>query len=285
MPYNSQGQYGTGGDFIYGSSPLYPGVTSTTQNPVNPNAGPLSSAYALANAAVKTDATNQGAIQSGYQNLVPPAPRPFQPTPYQYQPTSDYTGAVSNLRDLSQSGGYSPSDIADLRARGISPIRSVYSSAQSNIDRAKSLAGGYSPGYTAATAKLTRGLSDAVSSGTQNVNADIASRVAGNKLQVAPELASTAFNNQQAQNQTGMENTQAANTAGYAATQLPFQTYDEAVKALQGQTSLYGTTPALSSLFGSQALSAAQLQELIRSQNMSQSNNGLNTIAQAVGRA
>lgn len=170
--------------------------------------GGITGAYGLYNTAVDQQAQDYSRIMQGYQNL-------------------SSSPAYQNLADLSSTGGYSEADKADLRARGVSPIRSVYASANRDVDRQKALQGGYSPNYNAVKAKMAREMSDTISNQTQNVNADIASRVAQNKIGLAPTYANMT------------------------------------AEPLKAQQSLYGTTPALSNLFGNQALNAAQLQNNI----------------------
>src|SRR5580692_1507239 len=52
-----------------------------------------------------------------------------------YTQSTDVTGSLANLSNLSKTGGYTDQGIADLRARGISPTRSIYANAQANLDR------------------------------------------------------------------------------------------------------------------------------------------------------
>lgn len=120
------------------------------------------------------------------------SPNTINPSILNYAQSGDTTNALAIQNELAKTGGYSDAGIADLRARGISPIRSVYSSAQNALNRQKSLQGGYSPGYQAATAKMARELSDQIAGQVTNVNAGIAQSVASNKLQAAPALAATA---------------------------------------------------------------------------------------------
>jgi hypothetical protein len=168
----------------------------------------VTGAYGLYNTAVGQQAQDYGNIMAGYQNL---------PSTPGYQ----------NTANLAATGGYSDQDKEDIRARGISPIRSIYSSAQQNVDRNKALQGGYSPNYNATQAKMARDESQQISDATTNVNATLAQNIAQNKIGLAPTYA-------------------AQETA-----------------PLEGQKSLYGTTPALASTFGTQALQAANLQNNI----------------------
>jgi hypothetical protein len=173
----------------------------------NPGSG-VTGSYGLYNTAVGQQATDYGNIMKGYQNL-------------------SSSPGYQNTANLAQTGGYSDADQAAIRERGISPIRSIYASAQQNVDRNKALQGGYSPNYGAVQAKMSRDMSTQIGDQTTKVNADLAQNIAQNKMQMAPQFAA------------------------------------QAAQPLQNQQSLYGTTPALSNLFGNQALQAGQLQNNI----------------------
>lgn len=213
-----------------------------------------------------------------YQSLFNKPPSSFQPiTPalVDYKKTADTTSSLANLKDLSATGGYSGADIANLRERAISPIRSVYSTAQQGIDRQKRLQGGYSPNYTAATAKLTRGLADSTANQMTNVNATIAQNVASNKLGIAPQYAGAAATEAAAGNRANEINSNAINQTNQFNSQGQTQAeqYDTSAKAgmlsslqqlynsgtgnkleiLNAMRALYGTTPAQPALYGSQA--------------------------------
>jgi len=347
-----------------------------------PASDPLTNQYKLYNSGVQQNAEDYSGIMQGYRNLtnnaqsqrsqpisapnytpqqVSPSQSTYTPaqmqapasiTPqsytaqnYAYKPTADVSSSLAGLKDLSTTGGYSEQGIADLRARGISPIRSVYASAQRDINRNRSLKGGYSPGYNATSAKMAREMSDQIGTATQNVNAGIAQNVAQNRLSAAPNYASAAgaesglatqagLANVNAQNQAGQINTSAANQAQLQniANQIAANQYNAGavnqagqfnagniqqadlfnanavnagnqqniqnqlavsqfnqqqqqqpqqnqLAALQGMSSLYGTTPAMSNLFGNQALSAAQLQNQINQQN---NQSGLNLVGQGI---
>lgn len=179
------------------------------------NLGGIPGSYGLYNTAIEQQAGDYGNIMNAYKGL-------------QNGP------AVQNLQDLATTGGYSEADKQNIRERGISPIRSIYSSANRDIDRQRSLQGGYSPNYTASKAKMAREQSNIISDKVTDVNAQLAQNVATNRI----------------------------NTAGTYA--------NAAIQPVQGQQSLYGTTPALASTFGNQALGAAQLQNQINQGNGSQ---------------
>lgn len=205
---------------------------------------------------------------------------PISSTPLSYQRGPEMDSAIGNLSELSRTGGYSDSDVSNLRARGVSPIRSVYANAMQNITRQKALQGGYSPNYTASMAKLTRGLSQSIADQATNVEAGIAQNRASNRLSAAPQYAGVA------QQETGAINDIAgrneANRLTAAQTNAENQRFslsgltgiygdqnNQKLEATKGMASLYGTTPANPALYGSQALSAAQLteQQKARKQN------------------
>jgi hypothetical protein len=198
-------------------------------------------------------------------------------------------GGLNNLQDLSQTGGYSQSGIADLRARAVAPVRSIYASANRNLNRARGLSGGYSPNFGALTAKMAREMSDQIANKLTDVNAGIAQNVASNRLQVAPQYAAAGANanaarmaNEQ-QNANTVNQTNQFNSAGQADTsKFNASAFMNAQRtnrgnelgAIQGMTNLYGTTPALTSLFGQQVANANQM-----GQNQQQlDNNRLNSL-------
>lgn len=215
----------------------------TRQVAGSPSAAPASTdQYKLYNTAVQQQAGDYSGIMKGYQDLLKKGP------------SAASSSAVANLGNLATTGGISPEDEANLRARGVSPIRAAYSAAARNIDRQKNLSGGYSPNQGAIQAKLAREQSEQLAQGNTNVEAMIAELRQKGRLSSAGQYASAA--SQQDNNQRD---------------------------ALQGMTSLYGTTPALSSLFGNQALQGAQLQNQINQQNKSSNLDRVNTFARALG--
>lgn len=201
--------------------------------------GNLTDPYKLYNTAVQQQAGDYSNIMKGYQDLLSKGP------------SSDQAAATRNLGELATTGGYSPEGIAAIRARGISPIRSIYASANRDVDRQRALQGGYSPNYNAVKAKMARELSDTIANKTTDVEGMIAQNVAQNRLSAGGAYANAA--NQESQ--------------------VPLE-------ALRGQVSLYGTTPALANLFGNQALAGAQFQNQINQQNK---NDNLNLISRLVG--
>src|SRR3970040_1869121 len=210
-----------------------------------------------------------GNIFSEYQNLLNKGP--ITPERVSYSQTPDVASSMAGLKDLSTTGGLGEEGIRDLRARGISPIRSVYANAQRNMDRQKSLSGGYSPNYNATSSRMARELSEQVAGATTDVNARIAEMVQRGKLSAAPQYAQFAGQEAGAERDINKFNADAAfraqefggsnKLAALRGMEGVLNQPDKRFEALRGMTSLYGTTPALASTFGNQALSAAQLQQ------------------------
>lgn len=174
--------------------------------------------------------------------------------------------AMPGYRDFAATGGYSPQDIQELRARGVSPIRAAYGNTMMELDRARSLGGGGgAPNYIAAASRAQRdlpgqmadamttvnaGLADSIRQGKQfgltgisntgSTMGGLASSEAGRMLQAALANQGADLQSQQMGEQS-LQNLRQMQLAG-----------------LGGQASLYGTTPGMSSMFGNQALNAWQ---------------------------
>ena len=229
------------------------------------------------------------------------------PQTAKYEQSNDVTNSLAKLSDLATTGGYDSAGIADLRARGVAPTRSIYANAQENVNRQRALAGGYSPSFNATQAKLARDESSQIGDITTNVNAGIAQNVATNRIAAASPYASASAsaNAEKARadqanaaiiNQINEANSQGNFAASSANANLglgakEFNTSTDAaiseananrvnstsqfntdaalraamanrggqLGAIQGQASLYGTTPALTNTFGNQVIQAGQL--------------------------
>ncbi len=137
------------------------------------------------------------------------------------QNSSPYTtSALGGFQGFANNGGYSPQDLQDIRARAVSSIRGQYQNAMDNVSRQKNIQGGYSPNYNAAMAKMTREQSYNTADALTNANAAIAQMVQSGKLAGL----------------TGMGNLSTEDTRNKLA-------------ALQGGSSLYGTSPGLVKTF------------------------------------
>lgn len=85
----------------------------------------------------------------------------------------DPFASYDKYKTLSDTGGFSAQDMADLRARGTAPIRAAYANANDAISRQRSLQGGYSPNAIAAQVKMAREQGQSGADAMQNVNAGI----------------------------------------------------------------------------------------------------------------
>jgi hypothetical protein len=170
------------------------------------------------------------------------------------------SSALGGYQNFADTGGFSEQNIQDMRARGIAPTRAVYENAQSNIDRQRALQGGYSPNYTAATAKLTRDLANSIGDQNTNVNAQLAQMIQQGKLAGLGGLSQTGIGAQGMDNSISGLNLQ-GRLAGLGGMLDTGQLNNaQQLQALSGATNLFGTTPAYQALTGNQLLQADQNQ-------------------------
>lgn len=223
-------------------------------NFIAPPPDPLTKSYQTKDLATEQQAGDYSNIMQGYKDLLAASKNGNN---FAYSQSPDSIASLAMNKNLGETGGYSTQDIQDLRARGISPIRSVYANAQRNVDRNRVLQGGYSPSYNAATAKMAREQSEQIANQMTNVNAGIAENVARNKIGASSTYGSLA------QSENALRNS------------MKNDPLNAQANALQGMTSLYGTTPALVNTFGNQALQGASLQNEITQGNK---RNNLSTI-------
>ena len=181
-----------------------------------------------------------GDIMSRFQDVA--GSNPIQARSVSY---TDPFKSYGDYEGLSKTGGYSAADIADLRARGASPVRAAYANAEREVGRQRSLQGGYSPNATAVLAKMAREQSQGAADALQNVNAGIiADRNRGMQAGMAG-MAGIEGQRLGAQIDTGKFNANAQMSADQYNNQ-------NRMDALRGMTSLYGTTPARANMFGQQ---------------------------------
>lgn len=245
-----------------------------------------------------TGISDIGRLISQYQSLAGQGPGvdvnipDISFTPVTYTRSAEVGEALRRLGELSQTGGYSEQDIANLRERGISPIRAAYADAIREVERQRALQGGYSPAAPALLARMAREQSSRLAGAMTDVNARIAEAVAAGRRQMAPQLAQTALSESELANRIALENMR----QGLAAQELQARAARERaelglrgrelesqrqlaalagigqllraqqqaaevgpqleLEALRGLTSLYGTSPALAETFGRQALAA-----------------------------
>jgi len=152
-------------------------------------------------------------------------------------------GGPSGYGEFAKTGGYSPTDIAGMRSRGVSPIRAAYSNAEREVGRQRALQGGYSPNATATLAKMAREQGQAGSDAATNVEANLA----GMKQQ--GRLAGLQGQAGAIQGQMGAVGGRLDSTQGQS------NAIGGQLNAAQGQAGLYGATPGMASTFGNQILS------------------------------
>jgi hypothetical protein len=98
------------------------------------------------------------------------------------QAKGDYGNIMDQYQNFAQTGGFSPTDLGNIRARAVSPLRSVYANANREVDRSKALQGGYSPGYGTLKARMAREMGQGLSDASTNAEAAIAQMVQQGKL-------------------------------------------------------------------------------------------------------
>lgn len=252
--------------------------------------------------AIPTQAGNYDEIMQGYRNQLNGGGSEYNslmgnfndaigkykngPEEMQYNEAPEMGTAFKQLKELSETGGLNQQEQADLRARGVSPIRAVYANMNRNMDRQRALGGGYSPNYNASAARMARESSESIAGATQNVNAKIAEMVQQGKLKAAPEYANLANSKNTLSNNIGVQNIQNKTNwmgnygdllgkAGGMVTAKNNNTSD----ALKGMTSLYGTTPALVNTFGNQVSDRSQQNQSAVTQKQNYRMGGLNAYA------
>lgn len=208
---------------------------------------------------VSQNINDYGNIMKGYSDVA--KNNNFSPISYASSP--DVNNALGNLQNFSNTGGYSEGDVKNIRERGISPIRAIYANANENLKRHLAISGGYSPGYAAAIAKMTRDSSQQISDTTGNVNAQLAQNIAGNKLQGSQAYGNLSSSEAGRNLDTARFNEE--QKGNYLNRDLSIQ---------DAKRGLYGTTPALADTFSRNALQAAQLNENSRQFDQSQAQNG-----------
>lgn len=218
------------------------------------------------NNSVGRDTADQAGIMGGYRNFASSF-RPTNQRPAELGESYGYLReAMPGYREFAETGGYSPQDVQELRARGIAPIRAAYGNTMMEMDRARSLGGASgAPNYIAAASKAQREMPGQMADAMTGVNAGLADSVRQgrqfglsgmtNTGQAMGGLSSAeAGRDLQAQ----MAN-QGADLQAQGMGEQSLQSMRQSqLASLGGQASLYGTTPGQASMFGNQALNAYQ---------------------------
>src|SRR5262245_40178395 len=274
---NQQGAYGQSGQNALTNN-LY-GANQGFQNAYNAGVGRNLTSYddimsgygQMFNNPFGTDA-NGNALGGGGGGIPAPAMLSAERIGWDPQFRGALGKSIGTFGEFADTGGYSDQDKQDLRARAISPTRGIYARAQQELNRSRSLGGG-SPNYAAAAARMARQGAQTIGDMNVNVNAQLAQDIAQNRLQGAQGLVSAGgtgqgldtdinqFNSEMAFRaaQSNIANQMAAASAGSAAASRNSE-LEAATRlaALSGMTNLYGTTPELANVFGSQVLGSGQ---------------------------
>ena len=111
----------------------------------------------------------------------PPAPA-VTPAPVASTGATPNAEQQAGYSEFAKTGGFSPTDLGNIRARALSPVRAVYANAQRNVNRQRSLQGGYSPGFGALTARMSREQGQETSDAATNAEAGISEMVQKGRL-------------------------------------------------------------------------------------------------------
>lgn len=99
--------------------------------------------------------------------------------------------SFGGFQDFAKTGGFSAADLANIRARAVSPVRAIYANAQQNVNRQRALQGGYSPGFGVLQARMARQQGQGISDAATNAEASIAEMVQQGKLAGLQGMAGT----------------------------------------------------------------------------------------------
>jgi len=292
MPAFGPSQFGQGmarpGNFDFGGRPAGPG---------GPGVNPVNEAFDTYGNVARRQFSDYGDIMGKYgqfyndlgntQNQIQDAlNKNFNKNPVElpnYQETADYKNAIANQRGLAETGGYSQADIANIRERGISPIRSVYANAQQNLQRQRSLQGGYSPNYAAVSSKMAREMSSQLSDQTTAVNAQLAQNIATNRIGASQTYTGTTAGEQESRNAFALKRAELAKDTALTGAGDILQSFQIPIQgranALSGMTNLFGTEPGFTNTMQRGALNTAQLQGNAINANR---NRGLTAIGQGL---
>lgn len=211
--------------------------------------GPMVNAFARNyGRGAEMDFQDRGKIMRGFGDIASGRGGGVNPQSIGYNdPFKSYGG----YEEFSKTGGYSPQDIANMRARGTSPIRAVYANAEREVGRGRSLQGGYSPNAAAAQVKMAREQGQATADATQNVEAGLAEARNRGRLSGLGGMAGIEGQRLGADLDVGMFNANSRMRADES-------NQNNRLGAVQGMASLYGTTPGMSNAFGNQLLQGVE---------------------------
>ena len=105
--------------------------------------------------------------------------------------TSGAPQAFAGFSKFAETGGFSPEDLANIRSRAVSPVQAVYANAQREVNRQRSLQGGYSPGFGVLQERMQRNMGQGISDQSIAAESDIAKLVQSGKLSGLQGMADT----------------------------------------------------------------------------------------------
>lgn len=164
--------------------------------------------------------------------------------------------SYSGYEEFAKTGGYSDDDIRNLRARGTAPVRAMYGNVQREMNRQRSLQGGYAPNFMASMAKMARDQSAAQADAQQNVEAQLAQDIRAGRLQGLGGMSGIEGQRLGADVDISKFNAMADMNTGMFNAQQGQNKFNNRLNALGGMAGLYGTTPGMSGTFGNQLLNA-----------------------------
>lgn len=192
--------------------------------------------------------------------------------PKTYQQSGQLKELYGNLSGMSKTGGYSEEDIGNIRERGIAPTRAIYANALRNMQRQRSIQGGYSPNFGALQAKMAREQAGIIGDQNTRINADIAEKVAQGKQFALGQMSPIATQGDRYSHEASSHNAaerqridelNAKNRLDVdmfnrnAMMNYQQQLAAQQGQATQGMASMYAATPGLVNTFGQQALATS----------------------------
>lgn len=253
------------------------GVTRTDRPAEKKKVDPIAQLYDRANSEYDMQRSDYGDIMRRFKDLYASASAgnnytfsPVRAEQASYRKSPDTTAALANLKNLAETGGLSDSDQHNLRARGVSPIRAQYATAQRDMNRQRRLNGGYSANFGAVTSRMARDQSSLIADQMDKVNANIAQMVQSGKLSAAPNYASAAQAESELASKFALTNAASKNEANMfnarGMIEAGIRQRGDRMQAATGMTQLYGTTPARTALTANNALQNAEFQNQVKQQ-------------------
>ncbi len=192
-----------------------------------------------------------------YNSINAMSPSNVQADIVNYSRSPELAHALQGYGEFADTGGLNQQAQQDLRARGVSPIRSAYGNALNEVNRRTNLQGGYSPNAGALRAKMARESGEMMSTQMQNINAGIADMVQKGRLAGLSGLSDLSVKDIGFGQQAQLAN-QSAKLSAASLNQSPYSPTNQKLQALGGMASLYSATPGQASTFGNQVLGSTQ---------------------------